>query len=390
MRSGRTISTVIAGLVAVVLWGLPFSHALSQGVYNASNLYILGTAMYVDGAVRNTGALENNGHLAVSADWDSKGAYEGEGTLEVYGNAPQKVAHYGQDIAGLLINGWGVKYIKGALNVVREIHLNRGILEVSSRDVLKLHKDVTISGGNDKSYVDGAITVEGTGYKFFPIGKNGTYAPIEFLDVKGEFPEFSVEVFENAPVISVEDVIIRRGLYWHRNDLRGTFSGSAVAIDFERNYFQDPLNIVLVAGREWDQPFQPITGIEHSTETNKISSRSDIHQPILMLGEISERWTSADFYFSTALSPNAAFPENRSVRIFGERLAEDGFRFQVFNRWGEGIYESTSLAHMSATGWDGHSMNGVQLPAGSYPYHMHAYDKTGKKFEKKGLITLIY
>lgn len=379
-----------AGLLSVVLCGSLASQALSQGLYNASNLYIQGAEMHIDGAVYNTGILENQGHITVTADWDSQGKYEGEGGLEINGNAPQRFSHYGQDVAGLLINGWGVKYIKGELKVVREFHLKNGIVEVSSRDVLKLSKEVTIVGGHDKSYVDGPITAEGTGYKFFPIGKNGTYAPIEFLDVKGELPEFSVEVFENAPVLSVEDAIIRSGLYWHRKDIRGTFNGSAVAIDFERNYFQDPLNIILVAGHAWNQAFQPITDIEHSTEMNKISSRSDIRHPILMVGEISERWTSADFYFSTALSPNAAFAENRSVKIFGERLTEDGFRFQVFNRWGEGVYESTSLEQMSVTGWDGRSANGVELPAGTYPYQMHAYEKTGGKFEKKGVITLIY
>lgn len=390
MRASHTIPSMIAGALSAILFASPGTQAVCQGLYNASNLYIRGAKIYVDGAVKNAGVLENDGHLAVSADWDSKGQYEGGGLLEFYGSTPQKISHHEQTVAGLLITGWGVKFIKGELHVAREFELKRGIVEVSPGDALKLNKNARITGGHDKSYVDGPITVEGTGYKFFPIGKNGRYAPIEFLDVKGETPTFSVEVFANAPVISVEEATARNELYWRRTDMRGTFSGSAVAVSYEGNFFQDPLNIILVAGEAWDQPFQTISGIEHSTETNKISSLIDIRQPILMLGELSEKWMSSDFYFSTALSPHASLAENRSVRVFGERLAEDGFRFQVFNRWGEGIYESTSLEHMSDEGWNGRSANGAALPAGTYPYHLQAFNKTGKKFETKGVITLIY
>lgn len=390
MRYRRTIPPAIKGTLSAVLCGALTIQAPAQGLYNASSLHIRGAEVYVDGAVYNTGTLTNNGHLAVSADWDSKGRYDGGGLLVLNGNSPQRIFHYGQDVARLLISGWGVKFIKGEFSVAREFHLQRGVVEVTSPDVLKLNNGARVIGGHSESYVDGPVTVDGTGYKFFPIGKNGMYAPIELLDVNGESPEFSMEVFENAPAISVDGAIVRHGLYWHRKDIRGKFRGSAVAVDFEQNYFENPLNTILVAGEAWDQPFQIIAGVAYSTETNKISSHADIRQSILMLGEISARWTAADFYFPTALSPNAFFAENRRVKVFGERLAHDGFRFQVFNRWGGSVYESTSLQHMSGAGWDGRSANGVALPAGTYPYHLHAYDKSGNKFEKKGVITLIY
>jgi hypothetical protein len=109
-----------------------------------------------------------------------------------------------------------------------------------------------------------------------------------------------------------------------------------------------------------------------------------------MLGEVSERWTESDFYLSTALSPNALNYDNRKVRIFGDRLVGENFRLQVFDRSGAAVYETTSLINMENNGWDGRALNGRELVAGTYPYKLTALDKTGRRFEKKGVITIIY
>jgi hypothetical protein len=361
-----------------------------QGLYNEADLHVNGVSIYVDGDMNNTGTLENEGVLSFTGDWESEGNYSGGGTLEMGGNKSQKISHRGQDVHTLLIDGWGPKYIKGTINITQALHLKQGIVQVSKKDALRLKPDAIITGGHDDSFVDGAITVAGTGYKFFPLGKNGTYAPIEFLDVKGESAEYAMEVFEDAPAVAVENVILRRALYWQRTDLYGEFGGSAVAIDFNVSNYQDPGNIMLLRGANWDEPFIAIRDIQHSAETHKISTTRDIFAPLILLGEISENWIEADFYFSTALSPNAARTENRTVRIFGERLSEDHFHFQVFDRWGKLVYESASREAMATNGWDGRAMNGRELAGGIYPYRISGVDKMGVKLEKKGVITIIH
>jgi hypothetical protein len=35
-------------------------------------------------------------------------------------------------------------------------------------------------------------------------------------------------------------------------------------------------------------------------------------------------------------------------------------------------------------------MNGVELTSGTYPYRLTAFDKTGSKFEKAGVITIVH
>lgn len=392
MIAGKTMRIFIQRISILAFAAASFASgcAHAQGLYNDTNLYINGASLHVDGDVVNSGRIENDGSIGFTRDWQSEGKYKGHGELRANGNTPQKIQHYEQKVNTLMIEGWGTKYIRGMITVTGTLHLITGVVEVASGNVLKLNDGALAQGGSPDSYVDGPLTVQGKGYKFFPIGKHGTYAPIEFLDVQGDGPEFSVELFDNAPILSVEDVIVRKGLYWQRTDNNGGFGGSAIAIDFERSYFQEPEKITLLAGTDWKEPFATIFDLQYSDETDKISTPSLITAPIIMLGEISERWTEADFYFSTALSPNASRTENHNVKIFGDRLADDKFRFQVFNRWGAIVYETTSLESMRSRGWDGRNMNGVDLTSGTYPYRLTAFDKMGTKFEKAGVITIIH
>ena len=367
---------------------MPFN-ALSQGVFNETGLFINGVDVFVDGAISNGGEIQNDGLIVLSGDWKSEGKYGGAGILKVNGSAPQRISHYGQSVSSVVIAGWGTKYIKGELNISSSLTLENGIVEVSEADVLNVLEGATVIGGSPDSYVDGALTVEGTGYKFFPVGKNGNYAPVEFLDVQGESPQYSLEAFENAPVVSVEDAIVRNAIYWQRKDVRGKFGSSPVAVEYDRDHFEESEDIILVAGTTWDEQFLSIKDVEHSSETDKIATRIAVSSPIILLGEISERWTEADFYFSTALSPHASHSENHKVKIFGGRLSADGFHFQVFDRWGDQVYESISLDQMSTNGWDGRASNGRELATGAYPFRMTALDKTGRRFERKGVITII-
>ena len=387
MKSLATILTIAAVMSYATASLAPACYA--QGMYNESNIYIGAVDVYVDGEIINDGRLDNDGLVSVTGDWQSKGKYKGSGTVALLGNSPQKIFNYGQAIQTLIVDGWGTKYIKGDMRIGKQLQLKDGIVEVSRQDALKLEEDAYATGGSASSYVDGALTVEGSGYKFFPIGKNGNYAPIEFVEVQAESAEYSVEVFEDAPLVAVEDIIVRKSLYWQRKDISGNFGGSAVAIDYDRGYFENPDKITLLAGTSWEAPFAPIHDLDHSAETNKVTTRILISAPIIMLGEISERWREADFYLSTALSPHATQTANQNVKIFGERLSSDQFRFQVFNRWGDLVYETTSLEYMTANGWSGHSLSGNALTTGTYPYRLSAFDKSGQKFEKKGVITII-
>ncbi len=371
--------------------GLFFCCIISQGqdLHNQSTLHINEVNIYVDGKISNSGLLINKGLIDVTGDWENQGSYMGNGSLHLSGNAAQYIFHNDQKIQSLTVKGIGTKYLKGKIDITRELYLMGGIFQVSGKDELSMKDGAIIFGGSAKSYVDGAITVQGNGYKFFPVGKNGIYTPIELMNVKGKDTRYSMEVFENAPLITVDNVVAKTGLYWQRKDLDGNFGGSVIAIGFDPTHFIDVSKINILVGTDWLKPFQAISDLEYSQESDKLTTRIDVVSPIIMLGEVKQNGNDGDFYFSTALSPQAADPVNRSVKVFGKRLQNKDFHFTVFNRWGAAVFESVSLENMSTSGWDGRSKNGDDLVSGPYPFILIAFDKAGKKFEKKGVISII-
>jgi gliding motility-associated-like protein len=60
------------------------------------------------------------------------------------------------------------------------------------------------------------------------------------------------------------------------------------------------------------------------------------------------------------------------------------FKMQVFNRWGQLIFETTSI---DGRGWDG-AFNGVAQPAGVYVYLIEASFINGRSERYQGNVTL--
>ncbi len=85
--------------------------------------------------------------------------------------------------------------------------------------------------------------------------------------------------------------------------------------------------------------------------------------------------------------PNSFTPNgdglNATFGAHGEAIKE--FRMQVFNRWGEMIFESDNYAQR----WDG-TFEGVKAPQGTYVYKVTASGITGKRVSKNGTVHLIY
>jgi len=77
---------------------------------------------------------------------------------------------------------------------------------------------------------------------------------------------------------------------------------------------------------------------------------------------------------------------NDEFKVF---LKPDGrvfsdFNLQIFNRWGQKVFESNNQGH----GWNG-EFNGKPCPLGVYSYSLVAKDDAAKEIIKKGTITLL-
>ncbi len=87
-------------------------------------------------------------------------------------------------------------------------------------------------------------------------------------------------------------------------------------------------------------------------------------------------------YIPNSFTPNGD-GMNDTFGAHGEALKE--FTMQVYNRWGEMIFES----HNYNQQWDG-TYEGVKAPQGTYVYKVVASGHYGKPMTKNGTVHLIY
>ncbi len=73
---------------------------------------------------------------------------------------------------------------------------------------------------------------------------------------------------------------------------------------------------------------------------------------------------------------------NDTFGIAGEGVQE--FKMQIFNRWGQLIYESANANER----WDG-TFQGVKVPMGTYIYKVSAKGLTGQRQNKEGNVNVI-
>jgi len=371
--------------------------ATAQNITNQTNIYVSpDLEVYIDGDIINEGFLQHQGAISFTGNWVNTNIYQGNGVITVAGTGAQSISNNQQSFSSLVINGTGSKRVIGLLPVTDNFELLSGVIVTTTQDTLLLSPSALVSGGSESSYVDGPLFSEGVGYKFFPIGKNGNYNPIEFSDITGINPRFSVEVFENVPTIEVPPRIdYFSSIYWQRTTVSGSFGGSPITVHYDLpDRYTDAHQVEILQSESLKIPFTKLNSVSVTpgTALDKISTDDLFTNEFLVIGNsIPIGGVEGEFYFSSALSPKATQQENRTIKIFGNQLMPQDFVFQVYNRWGLLIFESSSLQEMIDKGWNGTSRNGGDIvPAGAYPYRFKAKLTTGEAIERKGIITVVY
>ncbi len=91
------------------------------------------------------------------------------------------------------------------------------------------------------------------------------------------------------------------------------------------------------------------------------------------------------------VAPNAFRPEgkNNEFFVYHRYVSEDDFEVQIYNRWGELIFQSNDRDFR----WDG-TYKGREAPLGTYPYVIHYKASTsttedGRSYEHRGGITVL-
>ncbi len=85
--------------------------------------------------------------------------------------------------------------------------------------------------------------------------------------------------------------------------------------------------------------------------------------------------------------PNSFTPNGDGLNdlFFVQGEAIQTFTMQVFNRWGDLIFESNDVN----SGWDG-KFNGKLVPQGAYVYKLSASSVTGRRTTKEGTINVLF
>jgi gliding motility-associated-like protein len=90
-----------------------------------------------------------------------------------------------------------------------------------------------------------------------------------------------------------------------------------------------------------------------------------------------------NIFYPTAFTPDNQGPaENELFRVFGQYIAT--FELQIFNRWGEMIFATTSID----AGWDG-TYRGQNVQDGTYAFVARMTDLTGASFTRTGSVVLL-
>ena len=93
----------------------------------------------------------------------------------------------------------------------------------------------------------------------------------------------------------------------------------------------------------------------------------------------------AEIYVPTVFSPNGSGNSaNKTICVYGGCITD--LNFEIFNRWGEKIYETTDLTLSEC--WDG-TYKGKQISPGTYVYKLIVTLTNNEIIEKSGNITLI-
>lgn len=88
-------------------------------------------------------------------------------------------------------------------------------------------------------------------------------------------------------------------------------------------------------------------------------------------------------FIPTIFSPNITGPEENNLLCIEGKCIQR-IEYEVYNRWGQRVFETTSLNNC----WDG-TFNGIDAEAGAYVYKALITLQSGKLMESSGILTLI-
>jgi len=362
----------------------------------------------VGGDVSNDGSLENGGTITFTGDWNNTNTYIDDGTIEAIGSVPQTIANLDQNIATLIVNGMDITLEGNTVLITEELAMTNGNVQLGANTVLIIADTASITGGSPDAFIIGTVIQRGTGPKFYPIGIDDRYMPLDLLDVSGTSDiEMAIslglfngiEPFAGRHAIGVSDYH-----FWQLETLVGTFNGSPVkgtfqnadlrlaSIPIENTSFRWAKSInAILESPNLEGPYTDLD-IEFSSDPDEttfgtIITSDTVTQQFLAVGLQADVPEGGVLFVPTAFSPRAMLDDDQRLKVFAQLMNTDDFKFSVFNAFGVEVYKADYL-EATTNGWDGNH-KGKEQPSGSYRFFVKFVDDNDNPRRQSGTVLLI-
>ncbi len=368
------------------------------------------------GNITNVGFFINNGQLDMYQNWANAGTFNtSQGEMVFSGEGEQQFASSYLPISSLVIHKSGtVKFNADSIKITERLHFIDGVLtsDNSTRFIVESGAEITHELGSD-SYYEGVITSRGTGYRIFPVGNNGYFGTLAFLEMQGSGSSTEIDVsLIHDPIAATPGpglIGVSDHNRWKIQLNKGEISESVIQIDFTEEdieSFTNPNNIrhkfstPVIAVADSIQGAYSSLGIESLYDTDSVSFG------IITSGESASFVRGASRYFGIALAPTidpkgeiffpnvfapaASDERNQTYKVFGELIANSPFQIKIYNRFSTLVYQADTFEEANQIGWNGVNEAGKEEETGLfYVFVQYAYAyEPGKINEYSGTIML--
>lgn len=191
-------------LIVIVLGCLYCSFSKAQITIGDESILAIGGVFATNHSITNAGS--------VSCVNESLITLSGQGTLTGVFNV-------------VSLKHTGEHDLDGSLDISNQLTLDGGIITPKENAYLSLALSASVVSHN-QGFINGPLYQQGTGEKFYPLGKNGTYTPVVLTKVQGDEDVIvGIEAFNKSLDIG-ESV---QGWYWEIQP-NGNFKGSLVQL----------------------------------------------------------------------------------------------------------------------------------------------------------------
>lgn len=361
---------------------------------NAAVFVKEGADLQVGGDLDNNGLIENLGKISLFGDFFNNSILNSTmGELSFQGDAMQRLVSPSLEISNLVIDGFSNELMleSNIIRILSSVEFVSGIIKKEESAQFIIEAEAEVLGGNESSYFDGELIQIGTGFKYYPIGNNGLFAPITMEDIRGinVRMKVSASVPNSLIPLPAENVIgVSEHAVWKLDLVEGTVDSILLSMDFaeaDLNSFtnENEINanlispVLLQKGIE-DEFFQTL-GVSELLDTDSVTFGRITAEEYLKLSIDDGKYVALGlapilpnegaFYIPNAFSPNAFDEDNKSFRVFGEKVVNEDFELKIFNRSNVIVYETNDFIEANTVGWDGiNKNNGNDEPSGLYYY----------------------